>query len=68
MNTTSQQSKGRDGTPSTLNMAIEDMSLAGKISCITPAKAVFGSASFVLSMIRVSTFSAATRYEPTCHT
>ena len=37
-----------------LNAAIEAMNLAKELSSITPAKAVFGSVSVVLTMIRVS--------------
>ena len=53
MATDSQQPKGRDGTISALNMAIETMNLAKEVSSITPAKAVFGSVSILLTMIRV---------------
>jgi hypothetical protein len=44
----------RDVTLSSLNAAIEAMNLAKEIASITPAKAVFGSVSVVLAMIRVS--------------
>ena len=47
------QSKGRDGVLSALDVAIETLNLAKEISSITPAKAVFGSASVLLAMIRV---------------
>ena len=53
MNTKPQQQKGRGGTLSSLNVAIETMNLAKEISSITPAKAVFGSVSVLLTMIRV---------------
>ena len=53
MDTKFQRSKGRDGVLSSLNMAIEALNLAKEISSITPAKAVFGSVSAVLTMIRV---------------
>jgi hypothetical protein len=43
----------RDVTLSSLNAAIEAMNLAKEIASITPAKAVFGSVSVVLAMIRV---------------
>ena len=43
----------RDGTLSSLNVAIEAINLAKEISSITPAKAVFGSVSVILMMIRV---------------
>jgi hypothetical protein len=43
----------RDGALSLLNAAIEAMNLAKEISSATPAKAVFGSVSVILTMIRV---------------
>jgi len=43
----------QDGALSSLNVAIEAINLAKEISSITPAKAVFGSVSVVLTMIRV---------------
>ena len=46
--------KSRDGVLTSLNVAIEAMNLAKEISSMTPAKAVFGSVSVVLAMIRVS--------------
>ena len=46
--------KGRDGVLTALNVAIEGLNLAKEISSITPAKAVFGSASVLLAMIRVN--------------
>ena len=49
-----QQSKGREGTISVLNAAVEALNLAREISSITPAKAVFGSVSVIIAMIRVS--------------
>jgi len=45
--------KRRDDALSLLNVAIEAMNLAKEISSITPAKAVFGSVSALLTMIRV---------------
>ena len=48
-----QQPKGRDGTLSSLNIAIEAMNLTKEVSSITPAKAVFGSVSVLLTMVRV---------------
>jgi len=45
--------KGRDGTLSSLNVAIEAMNLAKEIFSIAPAKAVFGSVSNLLTMVRV---------------
>jgi hypothetical protein len=44
----------QDVTLSSLNMAIEAMNLAKELAPITPAKAVFGSVSVVLAMIKVS--------------
>jgi hypothetical protein len=43
----------QDVTLSSLNVAIEAMNLAKEIVSITPAKAVFGSISVVLAMIKV---------------
>ena len=54
MATKSQRPKGQDGVLSTLNLAIDTLSLAKEISSVTPAKAVFGSVSVLLAMIRVS--------------
>jgi len=53
MATTSQRPERREGVISPLNVAIEAMNLAKEISSITPAKAVFGSVSVVLTMVRV---------------
>ena len=50
----SQQPKERDGVLSSLNAVIEGLNLAKELSSITPAKAVFGSVSVLLTMIRVS--------------
>lgn len=49
----SQRPKGRDGILSSLNVAIDGLNLAKEISSITPATAVFGSVSILLTMIRV---------------
>ena len=54
METESQQPKEREGVVSVLNGFIEVFNLAKEISSNTPAKAVFGSVSVVLAMIRVS--------------
>ena len=54
MEVKSQQPQAREGVISTLNVAIEAMNLAKEASSITPAKAVFGSVSVVLTMTRVS--------------
>jgi len=53
MQTESQRPKGRDGAISSLNVAIEGLNLAKELSGVTPAKAVFGSASILLTMIKV---------------
>jgi len=53
MATTSQRLEHREGALSSLNAAIEAMNLAEKISSIAPAKAVFGSVSVILTMVRV---------------
>jgi len=50
--------KGRDGVLSTLNVAIEILTLAKEVSSITPAKAAFGSVSALLTMIRVGFLAA----------
>ena len=47
------QPNRRDGALSALNTAIEAMNLAKEVSSVTPAKAVFGSVSVLLTMIRV---------------
>ena len=60
MAATSRRQKGRDGTLSSLNVAIEAMNLAKEVASITPAKAVFGSVGVLLTMIRVRSSSSAT--------
>ena len=54
MKAKSQRPKEHEGAISALNTAIEAVNLAKEIASITPAKAVFGSASVVLAMIRAS--------------
>ena len=44
----------QDVTISSLNMAIEAMNLAKEVSSMTPVKAVLGSVSIILTVIRVS--------------
>ena len=56
MTTNPRQPKGLDGALSVLGIAIESLNLAKKISSITPAKTVFGSASVILAMIKVRSF------------
>jgi len=53
MQAKTQQPKGRDGVISSLNIAIEGLNLAKEVSSVTPAKAVFGSASALLTLIKV---------------
>ena len=53
MDTKSQRMKGPDGFLSALNLAIEGLNLAKETSGIAPAKAVFGSVSILLVMIKV---------------
>ena len=53
MNPKYQQKKRPDNTLSLLNAAIEAMNLAKEVSGATPAKAVFGTVSALLTMIRV---------------
>ena len=61
MTTKSQQPKERENAVSLLNAAIDAMDLAEKISSITPAKAVFGTVSVLLAMIKVYPSSSAMR-------
>jgi len=49
-----QRPKGRENALSALNVAIDGLNLAKELSSITPATAVFGSVSILLTMIRVS--------------
>lgn len=56
MATRSQESGGRDSAFSLLNAAIESLNLAKEISSVTPAKAVLGSVSVLLTMIRARFF------------
>ena len=53
MDTESQRPRGRDNIVSSLNVAIEAANLTKEILSITPAKAVCGSISVILTMIRV---------------
>jgi len=54
MEAESQRPKGREGAVSGLNTAIEALNLAKDASGIAPARAVFGSVSVILAVIRVS--------------
>ena len=53
MDTKSQQSKRRDNALSLLNVTIGGLDLTKEILSATPAKAVCGSVSVILTMIRV---------------
>ena len=53
MDADSRRQNRRDDALTLLNVAIETMNLAKEIASITPAKAVFGSVSVLLTMIRV---------------
>jgi len=53
MDPVSQRQKGQGNAISSLSVAIEALNLAKEISSIAPAKAVFGSSSILLTMIRV---------------
>ena len=54
MGAESQRPKGREGTILVLNTTIEALNLAKELSSITPAKAVFGSVSIILTTIKAS--------------
>ena len=53
MRETSRRPKGRESVLSALNVTIETLNLAKEICSVTPAKAVFGSVSVLLTMIKV---------------
>ena len=53
MEAKSRQSKPQDNALSLLNVAIEGFNLTKEILSVTPAKAVCGSVSVILTMIRV---------------
>jgi len=53
MDIEAQQQKRQDNTISSLNLAIDALNLAGGVVDIMPAKAVFGTVSVLLVMIRV---------------
>jgi len=53
MDPKSKQPKPRDGVLSSLNVVIEGLKLAESLSSITPARVVFSTVSFILTMIRV---------------
>lgn len=56
------QPNRRDNVLSTLNVAIETLNLAKELSSFTPAKAVFGSVSVIVTMIRVCFFLRCQRW------
>ena len=62
MVTKPQRTKRQDNALPLLNAAVEAMNLAKEISSMTPAKAVFGSVSILLTMIRVRFSSSPVRY------
>ena len=66
MATKPQRPQGQGGTLSSLNVAIQTLNLAKEISTITPAKAVFGSVSVLLTMIRVRFLPVIRRFELIC--
>ena len=49
----SKREKRQEGVLSLLNAAIEAMNLAKEVSSATPAKAIFGTVSALLTMIKV---------------
>ena len=53
MDANSQRQKNQDRTLPLLNAAIEAVNLAKEVSSVTPAKAVFGTVSILLTMIKV---------------
>ena len=53
MDAKSRQPKGRDNTVSALNVAVDALNLAKEASSITPAKAVFGTVTIILTMVKV---------------
>jgi len=61
MATNSQRPKGQENAISSLNVAIDAMNLAEKISSTTPAKAVFATFNLLLVMIKVLSSPSATR-------
>ena len=62
-----QRPKGRDGALASLNVAIEALDLAKEISCIAPARALFGLVVALLTTIRVRFFRASCNNELQAH-
>ena len=56
MESSSSQPRHQNNALSSLNVAIETLNLAKEVSGVTPAKAVFGSVSIILTMIRAGFF------------
>ena len=54
MESKSKHPKRREDILSSLNVVIEGLNIAGNLSNITPAKAVFSTVSVIITMIRVS--------------
>jgi hypothetical protein len=63
----SERHKERDGALTALNVAIDGLNLAQEISSLTPAKAVFGSVSVILTMVRVRSSLPLYGNEPPAH-
>ena len=53
MEAKSQQPKGRDKTVAALNVAIDALNIVKDVASIAPAKAIFGTVSVILTMIKV---------------
>ena len=66
MDTDSRRQERKDDALCLLDLAIEAMNLAKEISSITPAKAVFGTASVLLKMIKVRFLLPMPYSRPTC--
>ena len=60
--------QGQENVLSSLNMAIDALSLAKEATNMTPAKAAFTSASVLLTMIRVSLFHVGRLVADVCRT
>jgi len=56
MEPNARRQKRRETLLSSLDVAIETLNIAKEIASITPAKAVFGSVSVILAMIKVGGF------------
>ena len=67
MDTDSRRQERKDDALCSLDLAIEAMNLAKEISSITPAKAVFGTASVLLKTIKVRSPLPMFYSRPTCN-